>query len=61
MRLQIDPERCELCRTCKVEFGCFGQIVDRPTPNDLPVIDEERCYGCGACTLVCIHDAVVEK
>jgi TPP-dependent indolepyruvate ferredoxin oxidoreductase alpha subunit len=61
MRLQIDPERCQLCATCPLQVGCLGQVVERPNPQQAPVIDEKRCYGCGLCSMICKYDAVVEK
>ena len=61
MILQVDPQRCKRCQTCKLEEGCLAQVVERPNPNESPVIDEERCYSCGLCTLMCRHGAVVDK
>ena len=61
MVLEIDPERCQLCRRCKVQIGCLGEAVSRPTLDAAPVIDVDRCYGCGMCTLICPYEAVVEK
>ena len=61
MVLQIDPERCKRCEKCDLEVGCFGQVVERPGGREVPVIDEERCFGCGLCTMICRYGAVVEK
>jgi TPP-dependent indolepyruvate ferredoxin oxidoreductase alpha subunit len=61
MKLQIDPQKCQLCVTCNLEIGCFGQAVERPASQQAPVIDQEHCYGCGACTMMCKYDAVVEQ
>jgi len=61
MILQVDPERCKRCKICRLEEGCLAQVVERPGPDEPAVIDEERCYGCGLCTMMCRHGAVVEK
>jgi MinD superfamily P-loop ATPase len=61
MILQVDPERCQRCDHCRLEVGCLGQVVERPDRTETPVINEEQCSGCGMCTLICPHDAVVEK
>jgi TPP-dependent indolepyruvate ferredoxin oxidoreductase alpha subunit len=60
MILKVDPERCERCVACDLEVGCLGQVVARADPNEAPVIDQERCYGCGLCTMICRYGAVVE-
>jgi indolepyruvate ferredoxin oxidoreductase alpha subunit len=61
MILQVDPERCVRCESCDLITGCFGQVVERSERDGVPVIDEELCYGCGLCTMICRHGAVVEK
>lgn len=61
MILQVDPDRCARCEVCDLEVGCFGQVVERPDRKTAPVINEEKCFGCGLCTMICRFDAVVEK
>jgi NAD-dependent dihydropyrimidine dehydrogenase PreA subunit len=60
MIVQIDPERCQRCESCRIVVGCLGQVVERPVRSEPPVINQERCYGCALCALMCPHDAVVE-
>jgi MinD superfamily P-loop ATPase len=61
MNLQVDPKRCQRCDLCRLEVGCLSQVVERSKVSEAPVIDEGRCSGCGMCTLICPHDAVVQK
>lgn len=61
MILRVDPDRCIRCEVCDLEVGCFGQVVERSDRTAVPVIDEDRCFGCGLCTMICRFDAVVEK
>jgi NAD-dependent dihydropyrimidine dehydrogenase PreA subunit len=61
MIVQVDPDKCQLCATCRLEIGCLGQVVERPSRQEPPVINEEQCYGCALCTDLCVHGAIIEK
>jgi indolepyruvate ferredoxin oxidoreductase alpha subunit len=61
MILQVDPDRCVRCDSCDLIIGCLGAVVERADRSAVPVIDEESCYACGLCTMICRHGAVVER
>lgn len=47
------------CRTCT--DACEARAISfrlRPGGRDVPLLDEERCTGCGACSAVCPVGAI---
>lgn len=59
---KIDRESCRLCETC-VKW-CPLQALYRHYPHtedlsdDMILVLEERCIGCGVCAHKCPHDAI---
>lgn len=53
-----------ICNCCKchceafISARKFGLLVPINTTNYIPVIDENKCVGCGKCTLVCPMTAI---
>jgi len=52
---QIDKESCSSCGVCKEERCSMEAIVE--TDGSYKVLDE-RCIGCGACTITCPTDSI---
>ena len=52
---QIDKESCSSCGVCKEERCPMEAIVE--TDGSYRVLDE-RCIGCGACTITCPTDSI---
>ncbi len=53
---QIDPDKCNGCRSCMrvCQFGAIGYSAsDRKA-----IIDQRWCYGCGICRAACKKDAI---
>lgn len=47
----IDEERCILCQTCALE--CPFEAIERGRVGvDVPQVIEEKCVGCGVCTVL---------
>ncbi len=40
------------CAPCR-EVCPTGGAINMPTPNDLPVVDYDKCIGCSLCVQVC--------
>jgi indolepyruvate ferredoxin oxidoreductase alpha subunit len=56
---QIDPERCQKCNECYVEFGCPA-IRRIDADNDFYYyIEEAACINCGACHDLCLNSAIL--
>lgn len=52
---------CNCCKChCEAFMGArkFGLLVPMNTTNYIPVINEDKCVGCGKCTLVCPMTAI---
>ncbi|MFX0139571.1 MAG: 4Fe-4S binding protein [Candidatus Hodarchaeota archaeon] len=45
----VNPDECNRCLRF-VKRCLFGA---RDVVNDIPIINEERCYGCGLCVTSC--------
>ena len=56
---QIDPERCQKCNECYVEFGC--PAIRRVDVDDdfHYYIEEAACIHCGACHDLCLNSAIL--
>lgn len=59
-RAKIDPDLCQACGICKEERCQVNAISEQ---DDVYVVDEDRCIGCGLCITTCPADAIdlVEK
>ncbi len=53
----IDYDKCNMCMLCQTVCRFYAISIE----NDIPVIIEEYCEGCGACGLVCPTDAISYK
>ena len=57
----IDSGRCDKSPFCPVKRVCPVNAVTQQTSifgSGTPVIDEEKCVGCGKCVSVCPMRAV---
>ncbi len=53
----VDEEKCTKCRKC--EEACHYNAI--AVVNDKVLFFQDLCHTCGACTIVCPVDAVIEK
>ena len=56
----IDVSICDRSPTCPVRRECPVQAVSQ-IPGEAPVIDSEKCTGCGICESLCPMGAVSMK
>ena len=52
-------DNCSGCRECVDGFECPALFMDEE--NNVAVVDEDRCIGCGTCIPVCPVAAIVQK
>ena len=55
--MRVDAEKCTACRKCSehCNYNAIAVLKDRA------MFFPELCHVCGACTLVCPHDAIIEE
>ncbi|NOZ02796.1 MAG: NAD-dependent dihydropyrimidine dehydrogenase subunit PreA, partial [Deltaproteobacteria bacterium] len=53
IRSSLIPDLCVKCDVCHVACRDGGHGAIGIGPDRLPVIDEEKCVGCGLCPTVC--------
>lgn len=53
----IDPEKCILCKECRIACADTGYQAIRMDGPRL-IVDPEKCDGCGLCAVVCGENAV---
>jgi len=54
----VDAGLCRHCADCMAVAACLAQGFRRDNPETLPVVDENRCFGCYSCAAACPHKAV---
>jgi len=54
----IDPERCQRCGECYIEFGCPAIRSRMEGEEEIYYIEEATCTLCGACKSVCPNSAI---
>ena len=59
--LRVDGERCPPCKRCLAALACLNGALAQEGPGALPVLDPDRCSGCGFCGPACPHEAIVEQ
>ena len=60
----IDSGRCDKSPFCPVKRVCPVKAVTQETSifgSSTPVIDEEKCIGCGICAFKCPTQALTMK
>jgi indolepyruvate ferredoxin oxidoreductase alpha subunit len=57
-RIHIDSDAChgESCKICAAQFGCVALGWQDEAAR--PIVYDHACVRCGACVLVCPHDAI---
>jgi indolepyruvate ferredoxin oxidoreductase alpha subunit len=57
-QVYIDSDACrgESCKICAAQFGCVA--LGWRDDSVRPIIYDHVCVGCGACVIVCPHDAI---
>ena len=52
--MTVDADLCTGCESCleRCQFGALS------IPEDVCVVDPERCIGCGVCAIVCPETAM---
>lgn len=57
----IDSDSCrgEKCKICVADFGC--PAISWGDATGQPIILDAMCVRCGACVVVCPHDAIKEE
>lgn len=59
VKCRIDENKCIKCGKCAVCCNDFGfEALHQKEPSTIPVLDTEKCRGCGACSSVCPAGAV---
>jgi MinD superfamily P-loop ATPase len=56
---EIDNDKCTFCRKC-VDYCEFNAIVVLP-PAGFAEVNPTSCHSCGACSVACQDDAIVER
>ncbi len=56
---QIDPERCQKCHRCYVDFGCPAIRKEATETDYIYYIEEAACIRCGACHTLCPNSAII--
>lgn len=62
-KIEVDPEKCNLCGKCSKFCEAFLLQEKEPTPTDLVpfeqlLVDEELCDHCGLCVGICPEEAI---
>jgi indolepyruvate ferredoxin oxidoreductase alpha subunit len=55
---EIDQEKCRRCKTCVERFACPAIYHGE---NEMILIDDQQCNGCGNCATVCPFEAISPK
>jgi TPP-dependent indolepyruvate ferredoxin oxidoreductase alpha subunit len=57
-RIHIDSDAChgESCKICAAQFGCVALGWQDETAR--PIVYDHVCVRCGACVMVCPHNAI---
>ncbi len=50
--------RCQQCIDTPCVYACLTGALSRDTNTGIVNIDEEKCIGCGTCTLACPFGAI---
>jgi indolepyruvate ferredoxin oxidoreductase alpha subunit len=55
---EIDQEKCKKCKTCVERFACPAIYHGE---DEMILIDDQQCNGCGNCATVCPFEAILPK
>ena len=58
--MYVDAQRCPQNHRCPCIGVCPVGAFHQKGVDDLPVIDAERCTGCGVCVQFCPQAAVID-
>lgn len=57
--ITIDPDKCKVCYACV--RACPVNAIQVKANQEVPVVVDERCIGCGSCLLVCAPSAITYR
>lgn len=54
----VDNEKCKNCKTKDCLFVCPACVYSVDEENKEIAVEYENCLECGACRMICPHDAI---
>jgi MinD superfamily P-loop ATPase len=61
LKAQFIEEKCVHCKKCIDENYCEFHALKWDDENQIPIIDNLSCEGCGACAYLCTEDAFLVR
>ena len=60
---RVDEDRCNYCGTCGevCEYNAIAVLRDPAKEKGSVLIFHHLCHGCGACSILCPEDAILEE
>jgi len=58
IRIRIDAEKCHACQRCLAAEACKVRAIMRIDRDEVPYLNEERCYDCRLCLKACPYGAI---
>ena len=55
----VVDEKCNACRRCVARNVCRTKAIMQIDPDEPPMIDPSRCFGCLVCVQECPAGAIV--
>jgi len=58
IRIQIDVEKCQVCRRCLASDACKVRAIMRFDRDEPPFLEIDRFYDCRLCVPACPFGAI---